>query len=158
MKFIREIGKWLKPDRKEVPEDLMTYLASVYEMQITYKKDIKGPRNKLQNVLYDYIHEQGLWRITEEVKSVTPIPEEATKDQKNVFLLRLYFGEYGAVYCYGFAGFVKEGKKWKYLGKERTYTFPRLPRPDEISLNFTDEAGEKQSEDCQGFHDFYYQY
>ena len=155
---LRKVGQRLKLVQKEVPEDVIRYLESVYDMQTVYKKHIKDPRNSLNAVVNDYLHEQGFWRITEEVKSLKPIADTSVKDMSNVFLLRLYFGEYKGIYCYGLSGFIKRGKKWQYIGKYGRYIFTRLPRTDELIIHFTDEDGNTHKRECKGIRDFYYQY
>lgn len=144
--------------RKKVPNELIRYIESLYDMQVVYKKDVKCPKNTLSKVTNNYLHENGFWRITEEVKEVKPISEDSVKETKNLFILRLYYGEYGETYCYGLAGFIKRGKRWQYFGKNGKYTLKRLPSLEELFLNFTDESGNHRHERCQGMKDFYYKY
>lgn len=150
--IFRVFSNWIKPE-KEVPQDIMEYLESVQDMQTVYEA-----RRTLDSFVWDYMHEQGLWRITEEVKSLKPIPEESIKNEKNVFLLRIYYGEYGETYCFGISGFIKKGRKWTYIGRKENKRLNRLPKVEEIAIRFTDKHNQMQTEDCQGFYDFYYKY
>lgn len=158
MELIKRINSWLKP--AEIPMDLLKYVESVYDMRTMYKKDIIGPRNKIQHVIDDYLHIYGLWRMTEEVRSCLPIASEDVYKTENVFLLMLYWGEYEQTYCLGFAGFVKRGRyrKWEYIGKLGRYKFKNLPEPKDLVVNFTDENGKSRSEECQGLKKFYYKF
>lgn len=154
-KQIRIINTWLNSGKKELPEEVRSYIKSI-QLQVVYQRDI-NPADSLEKLADDYLYNHGVWRITEEVRCLSPLSINSVEDTANVFLLKEYYGQRIGTYYFFLTAFVKVRDHWKHIGNLDS-EMNRLPRPDEVELSFVDEYGKIRKDKCQGTKEFYYEY
>lgn len=158
MKILRNIDMWLNSGKKVLPNEVKEYLNSL-QPQIIYQRDISS-NDTLERLAENYLHSEGIWRITEELRNsgLSPISKEDIYTNKNVFLLRCYYGQYITTYYFSLAAFIKVRDHWKYIGENREIEMYRLPDPRECRIKFIDEYDHRREARCQYVKETHYQY
>lgn len=157
MKPIRDIYLWLTCGKKEIPEEVRRFLKEISETKTVYQRDML-PNYFLERLVNEYVNEEVIDKIAKEIKTIQKLSKERVDNEPNVLLIRVYYGQSIATYHYTVTGFAKIRNHWKHLGNQRDYEMSRLPRAEEVFVEFIDEHGKKKQDNCQKVLDFYYEY